>query len=437
MYSVPTQNFDNSEADSLATSSAPGWEQGNFVLNELIQGQMDFSIRASDPLPTESANQNLKTISPIGINLHISPESRTATSGSILNMLLADLRESLPHWHNRPLGDLYWNRQLIEHLDEGGLTELAYHLASKLKKSHSHYQHTAELSVNEESLANIALIKGLGVTRLVFSLPIMCQQDPQLTSKLIRTVAQAQDLGYDTICIRLTYDCQKIGARELMGLFLDLPELGPHELMLNPLQKQGGKFQSLWGNPEMLHGYDNLMTRLRNWLASQGYRPLGYDRFTLGDQPHNLSRYVFFGPMGQLNGSSPDFVGIGPGAFSRLGQYTAENHKDFGIYSGLVSRGMHPRQQCARLNNGFLALEHQLIQLLQELRIDLKEIEQQLGKEHIIKLRSDVEGLPKDVWEIDSSKQLILADTARDWLPTLCQWLINTQPFDHHTSGSR
>ncbi len=194
--------------------------------------------------------------------------------------------------------------------------------------------------------------------------------------------------------------------------------------------------------PSFLASVATSRESIRFLIISQGYRALSFDCFILKGRPQfteseSCHKPVYpepryFTPMGQLKASSPDFIGIGPGALSRLGMHIAVNQNELEIYSSQLSQGDYPRQNCKKLNGYFLSIEHQLIHFLQSLSIDLNQIEASLGKEHIKKFRARIEKLPAEQWAIDSMKNLTLENEARDWLPLICSWLIHRQPTQQH-----
>lgn len=446
MHLTLPRHPNNEQINSGQPSMTLGWEQGSFALNQLVEGCFDLSIGQTTPLPCKGSIPDSEDaaipISPVGINLHLNTEGTQVAAPQLLDALLTDLERSLMYWEQRPLGDLYWNRHLIEHLDEGSLTQLAFNLASKLKQSvqssQSNYQHSVELSIDENSLCKLALLRGLGVTRVVFSLPLIIGPNPQLAANLLAACQRAQDLDYRDICIRMSYDLEEVGAKELLALFLDLPLLGAHELCLCPVYRSGNAFYSLWENKAVLDSSGGLLCRFRKWLTSQGYKALSYDCFVLENKDQSaptknrFSGPGYFTPVGQLKACSPDFIGIGPAALSRLGVHITVNQGEFDVYASQLAQGVYPRQSCKKLNSYFLSIERQLVQFLRGLSFDLNQAALLLGGEHVEKVRSQIEQLPAEKWCIDSKEHLILQEDARDWLPLICSWLVHRQPIQEH-----
>lgn len=424
MYSTSSHRMGQHSIHNSQNNSTvpviPDWEQGNVALNLLIKGDKGSTSQTTES--SEKTLDELSHISPIGINFHLNSECLNIPSNRLLQQLLTDLHESLHRWSHRPLGNLYWNRKLIEKLDEGNLTELAFNLSHSLKAQQKP-DHIAELSIDESCLSKLALIRGLGVNKVIFSLPIFRGDTPLLASHLIHAGKRVQELGFKEISIRLPYDIDSVGAHELLGLFLDLPQFGPHELFISPVFKSGKKLYSLWGDRSALMAKQKLQSSTRKWLGSQGYQAIGYDRLVLSSTKIS-DKPQYFDPMGQLTASTPEFVGVGPGALSRLQSNKMINHSLFSLYSEHLSMGIRPHQIRQKLNKNFVLLEPLLTQFLQSLNINLGHAAKLLGRKHIINFISLLDDLPQGFWFIEKN-ELYLSDGARDWLPIICKWLID------------
>lgn len=416
------------------TQSTLGWELGNFVLNNLLKGDMAISLGDNGEILSENDIQpdsptTLSCISPINLNLQLSNDCHKESTEFLLDLLTVDFENLLHEWMQRPLGDVYWNRQLIEQLDEGSLTKLAFLVSSNLKKPRRHYRHFAELSINEASLNKLSLLSGLGVTDIVFSVSLM-QINTQLTSLIFNAVNQAKDAGLEDIRIHLSYDAKKIDAHELVRLFLDLPQLGEHELLLNPVTYKNGLFFSVWGQERDLMVYVERLKKIRHFLTSQGYRASSLGRFSLTEKTQKPP-FLYFDSIGLPRALSPDFIGVGPGALSRLGSYKIFNYSLDPYISNLAS-DLSPRETCEKLDHYFLSLEPEIIELINSHKLNLNLMTKIVGKAPLIELLYQVKIMLGRSAEITPDHLFIDRDSM-EYIPLLCSKLTQ-QYFSSHAS---
>jgi len=399
-----------------------GCEEGNF-----LQGQLLQNAEACENSLLQVASRNQHNIAPLALsfNLPAAHSLKNATSASAY--LIDELQLILELWRHRPLGDLYWNSGIIEHLDEGELTEIAFTLSQKLKKSNRSYSRTAELTLSEASLSRLELLKGLAFNHILFTLPLIPSRDSPILLLLKRACDRAKTLGFEKISILLTFDATSATPRNLIALILDLPQCGPHKLILKPILLRNEEAVSIWCGNSADCKIEFTLDKLRKILISQGYKPFSFDQFVYERQVSKQFQWHLVN-WGQLSPYSSDFIGIGPNAQSRLGTLITQNTSDYNSWSTSLKEQRHPDLTTRRICNAYLSAEIHVMRLLNDLRIDLAAASRSLNctlDDLINSLESTLTGVPPEYWSINSRNFLDLSEQGRNLIPLLCRWLID------------
>ena len=232
----------------------------------------------------------------------------------------------------------------------------------------------AEISVeaNPETVTPelAALLRAGGVTRVSLGAQSFA---PRLLDVLERVAGPddvrrafhtLRDALFDNISLDLIYG---IPSQEPADLDNDLAEalaLAPDHLSLYELEaKPGTRFTHAWGDElarqsEAMEGY---FERVVETLTSAGYRWYETANFCLVGERARGRDLRSHHNLGTWHGS--DYLGVGIGAVSTLGQQRRRNGASIGRYVGALGSGIDPPREIEQLDTGTKAQERVMLGL--------------------------------------------------------------------------
>jgi len=252
--------------------------------------------------------------------------------------------------------------------------------------------HELTVEANPETVtpALAALLREHGVNRI--SLGVQSFQ-PHLLEVLERRATPAsvrlayrtlRDAGFDNVSLDLIYGIPGQSGLDLAADLAEALELGPEHLSCYELEAKGGtRFTHAYGHElarqsEAMEAYFELVVET---LVAGGYRWYETANFCRADGGRDLrARHN----LGYWRGR--DYLGIGVGAVSTLGERRWRNAPSVQRYLGALSRGERPARELETLDEDVKARERVLLGLRLDEPLPLGGLDGAVDPEALVRL---------------------------------------------------
>jgi oxygen-independent coproporphyrinogen-3 oxidase len=211
------------------------------------------------------------------------------------------------------------------------------------------------------STARLRLLRVLGFSNIRFAL-FDHSDDPAVLDQFKATIDKARTIGMELIALDVVHDqARGQGLSQDMGRLLD--DTRPDRVRL--VAFAGDRY-----------------TETADMLEALGYHAIGQDWFVRADDRWMRAKdenRLHWCMLGFTEMSSPDVIGVGPGALSSVGDFYAQNTPDWSIYRARLMQGHLPIVRGMELEPEDVLRREIIASVLAASRIRLAAVENKWG----------------------------------------------------------
>ncbi|WP_339668800.1 oxygen-independent coproporphyrinogen III oxidase [Dasania marina] len=346
----------------------------------------------------------------------------------------------------RPVTQLHFGGGTPTFLNDAELTELMHHLGQHFKLSDSpDREYSIEIDPRTVNKDRLALLKGLGFNRLSFGVQDF---DPEVQTAINRCQSfnmllsltnAARLYQFKSVSYDLIYGLPKQNLQSLTNTLEQVLELAPDRIAFYNYAHLPARFSSqraidrhtLPSTEQRLE----MLALIADVLTTAGYVYIGMDHFVkpndelaIAQQEGRLQRNF----QGYSTCLAPDLIGLGVSSISSLRHSYAQNEKDLERYYEQLDNNRLAISRGLRLSHDDEVRRHIISELICNLNLDIKQVEQHFQLcffEYFANILETLKTYQKDGLILMESDKIRVTLEGRSMLRNICM------TFDRYLSS--